>query len=96
MTMNFSQFMDNWPESRKEQFSYQAMRALFDYLEEYEESTGEKVEFDPIAICCEYSEYENLAELQNNYTDIKDMDDLKDHTQVIEIENSEAFIIQNY
>ena len=96
MTMNFSQFMDNWPESRKEQFSYQAMRALFDYLEEYEESTGEKVEFDPIALCCEYTEYENLAELQNNYTDIKDMDDLKDHTQVIEIENSEAFIIQNY
>ena len=96
MTMNFSQFMDNWPESRKEQFSYQAMRALFDYLEEYEESTGEKVEFDPIALCCEYTEYENLAELQNNYTDIKDMDDLKDHTQVIEIENNEAFIIQNY
>ena len=96
MTMNFSQFIDNWPKDRKEQFTYPAMRALFDYLEEYEESTGEKVEFDPVALCCEYTEYENLAELQKDYTDIKDMDDLKDHTQVIEIENSEAFIIQNY
>lgn len=94
--MNFSQFIDNWPESRKNQFSYLAMRALFDYLENYEEETGEKMEFDPVAFCCEYTEYENLAELKKDYSKIESMDDLKDHTQVIEIENSEAFIIQQY
>ena len=28
MTLNFNQFIDNWPESRKEQFSYEGKRAL--------------------------------------------------------------------
>lgn len=59
MTLNFSQFYDNWPESRKGQFSYEGLKALFDYLEEYEDSTDEKIEFDPIAICCDYTEYDN-------------------------------------
>lgn len=41
---------------RKDQFSYEALGLLFNYLEEYEESTGEEIELDVIALCCEYSE----------------------------------------
>jgi hypothetical protein len=51
---------------------------------------------DIVALCCDYTEYENLAELQKNYTDIKSMNELADNTMVITIPNSEAFIIQNY
>ena len=96
MTLNFSEFVDNWPESRKDQFTYEGKKALFEYLEEYEESTGEEIEFDPVALCCEYTEYENLEEVKNSYPDIKTMEDLKDKTQVIEIEGKDSFIIQNY
>lgn len=96
MTMNFSQFCDNWPESRKDQFSYQGKKAIFEYLEEYEESTGEQIEFDPIAICCEWTEYEDFTALQAEYSSIETMDDLKDNTIVLEIENSDAIVIQQF
>jgi hypothetical protein len=67
MTLNFSQFMDNWPESRKDQFSYDALKAIFEHYENYEEETGDKIEFDPIAICCEWSEYPTAWDAMEQY-----------------------------
>lgn len=54
-TVNFCDFQDAF-QIRKENFSYEGKRVLFDYLEEMEESTGEELELDVIALCCEYSE----------------------------------------
>jgi hypothetical protein len=51
---------------RGEQFSYAALGALFDYFEEYEESTGEQIELDVVAICCEYEEAE-AGDIFNRY-----------------------------
>jgi hypothetical protein len=78
----------------KNNFSYDALRALYDYLEEYEESTGETIEFDPIALCCEWSEYDNIKEVKKNYTNIKNLDDLKDHTQVIELDKGGLLVAE--
>ena len=50
-------------------FSYSGKKALFNYLEEYEEDTGEEIELDVIAICCEFTEYENVEEFIKNYDD---------------------------
>ena len=49
---------------RKDQFTYEGLEVLFDYLEEYEDSTGEEIELDVIALCCEYSEdsYKGIAD----------------------------------
>lgn len=52
---------------RQEQFSYEAMGLLFDYLEQLEDSIGEEIELDVIAICCEYSE-ETTADIARNYS----------------------------
>jgi hypothetical protein len=41
---------------RKENFSYEGLNALFDYLESYEEETGQEIELDVIALCCDYTE----------------------------------------
>lgn len=62
-TVYFSEFRDHFHEIRPDNFSYQGLRILFDYLEEFEESTGEDIEFDVIAICCDFSEdsYEVIA-----------------------------------
>lgn len=104
-TINFSQFCDAFSDDRKDTFTYHGKQALFEYLEEYEEATGEEIELDIIALCCEYTEYENLKELQDNYSDIKSMDDLEEHTQVIQIPEHKGlnetiegggFIIQDY
>ena len=82
--------------SYKDNFSYDGLTALYEYLENFEEDTGDKVELDVIGLCCEYSEYKNFKELQNNYDDIVNLDDLKDNTTVIEIPNSDGFIIQDF
>ena len=73
-------------------FSYYGLKALYEYFEEYEDSTGEKIRLDVIAICCKYSEYESLDEF-NDLFDYKcneglewTLETLKDHTQVIEFE----------
>lgn len=42
---------------RKENFSWEGRELLFNYLEELEADTGEEIEFDVIALCCEF--YEN-------------------------------------
>lgn len=94
--ITFSMFCDSFSEQYKNNFSYEGKRALFDYLEQYEESTDEKIELDPIALCCEYTEYENMEELKKQYPDIETLEELSDHTTVIEIEGTEHFIIQDF
>lgn len=59
---------------RKENFSYDGRNTLFDYLEQYEEDTGEELELDVIALCCDYSE-DTPEDIANNYdVDIDDID----------------------
>ena len=59
---------------RKENFSYEALGLLFDYFEDYEEQTGEEVELDVIAICCDYTE-DTAEEIARNYSiDLSDLD----------------------
>jgi hypothetical protein len=62
---------------RKDQFSYEALELIFDYIEEYESDTGETQELDVIGICCEWNE-STPAEIIDQYdTDIntEGMDD---------------------
>jgi len=82
----------------KNNFSYEGLKSLFNYLENYEEETGQKIEFDPVALCCEYSEYDNLQSVIENYnsTDIQTIDDLRNNTSVIEIEGTDRIIIQDF
>ena len=79
---------------RSENFSVAGREALFDYLEMLEEETGSEIELDVIAICCEYTEYENFEELQKNYN-VEDMEELAQNTSIIQV-NDESFIIQDY
>jgi len=43
-------------------FTIDGLDALFDYLEDFEESMGESIQFDPIGLCCQFSEYASAAE----------------------------------
>ena len=81
---------------RGEQFSYNGLKALFEYLEEYEEGTGEEVELDVIAFCCEYAEYETLKEFQADYGEkYESIEDISNETTLITI-NDESFIVQQF
>ncbi len=94
-TLTESGFRDEFHKyGRGEQFSYEGLGALFNYLEQLEEDCDMEIEMDVISLCCDFSEYEDLKEIQANYTEIEDMEDLYNHTQVIEY--SSGIIIQNY
>ena len=93
-TVQFSDFCDAFAiHDRASQFSFSGKRALFDYLEQYEDETDEEIELDVIALCCEYSEYESFEASRRDY-DVKSIDELRDNTQVIEFTG--GLIIQQY
>ena len=94
--ITFCSFCDSFSTERENTFTYDGKLALFNYLERLEEETDTTIELDIIALCCEYTEYENLEELQKDYSDIESIEDLQNNTQVIEIPNSESFIIAQY
>lgn len=96
-TISFYQFQDAWKaHNREDSFSTPGKQALFDYFEELTEELGETIELDIIAIDSEYAEYASLKELQESYPDIESMDDLREHTLVIDIPDTNGFIIQQY
>jgi hypothetical protein len=76
---------------RKENFSYEGLGLLFVYFEEYEESTGEEIELDVIAICCEYAE-DTFEDIAANYSiDLRDDDDNDTLS-----DNEKAEIVRDY
>jgi hypothetical protein len=99
-SVTFSAFVDAFrAHDRYDQFGYKALRVIFDYFEEYEESTGEEVELDVIAICCDYN-VNDAATIARDYSidlshlDAEDddyeeqveevvLDYLNDHTMVL-------------
>lgn len=75
-TITFYSFCDAFKSfNRDNAFSYDGKRALFDYLEEVEQSTGEEIELDVIELCCEYNE-NHIDDIINSYRiDVEGMDD---------------------
>ena len=63
-TINFLQFSDRFTQSDtyKDNFSYEWLKALYNFLIEYEEQTNQEIEFDIVELCCEYTEYESIKD----------------------------------
>lgn len=53
--------------NRADSFSYDARSALYNYLWDLSEDTGEDVEMDVIALCGEFTEYESAVECLEEY-----------------------------
>ena len=97
MKQNVSEydFIDGFMKIRPNNFSRNGLQCLYDYLIELEDDIGEEIEFDVIALCCDFSEYKDLNEIKEAYsTEFEDIEDLREYTQVIECDNS--IIIQDY
>ncbi len=62
--------------NRKNQFSYEALLALFEHLEQWEQDTGEEIELDVIALCCAYREIKDDEEDYQNYINNGDFESL--------------------
>lgn len=87
-------------------FSLEGSKAVFNYFDELSESMGEPVEFDPIAWCVEFSEYDSVAEAyKEHYGDDSDLpveqrrttreqqlEYFQDNTTVIELDNDHVIL----
>ena len=88
----------------KDNFSYEGLIELFHYLEQYEDDTGEEIEFDMVAICCDYTEYDSLKDFNadyagtpgNNCWKYETLNDIREETVVISIPDTKRFIIQEF
>ena len=94
-TMNEFDFKNKFKKIRPDNFSDQGLSVLYNHLIQFAEDTGEELDFDPIAYCCEFSEYENYIELKKDY-DVDGFGILELNTTVLKIPNTSGFIIQNY
>ena len=101
-TINEYQFNDAFQKRRPNSFSYEGLTALYDYLEDLEEDTGEEIELDVIGLCCDFTEYDSLEDFQKEHYDeeigdcYEDIEEIEDETIVIKIEGTEGFIIQDF
>ena len=88
-TLTNSMFHDAFHHmGRKDNFSYDGLNALYDYLDELEE-----YELDVIALCCEFTESSITDALKDTGCD--DIRELQNTTLVLEVDN-ETIIYQNY
>lgn len=88
-TINFSQFTDAFREIRPDNFSYDGLRALYDWFESLADDTGVELELDVIAICCDFSEYENIEAFQADYgEEYETIEDIERQTSVIPIDKT--------
>lgn len=78
----------------EKQFSYDGQGALFNHLQELEDETGEGIELDAIALCCDYTE--STIDEAPDETGVDGMQDLRESTDVIEIPGTDRIIYQNF
>ena len=80
---------------RADQFSYEALGLLFDYLEAYEMDTGEEIELDVVSLCCDYSE-DSPENIRDQYgIDTEGMDEDEAIAEVIAtLEENAAYVGQ--
>lgn len=78
---------------RKNQFSHEGLEALFEHLEQIEDVTGENIELDVVALCIDYTEYNSIDDILQDYG-YDTIEEVYDRTIIIECENS--YIVQNF
>jgi len=98
-TVNIHQFRDAFQVQRPSQFSHSALSALFDYLEELERDTGDEIELDVIALCCDWSEYFSAVNACTAWgwtlsDENEALEKLRDNTQVIQFDG--GILVQDF
>lgn len=95
-TVSQYDFRNAFQQCRPDNFSYEGLSALFEYLEQWEEDCGEELELDVIAICCDFSEdtWQNIA--ANYRIDLEECDDDEEKQQAVAdyLSDEGAFVAQ--
>ena len=94
-TLTSSQAVTELLKDEYANWSLAAAYALVDWLEELEDSSGEPIEFDPVALRCEWTEY-RAADLMEAYS--MTLEEVRDRTLVIELGTltNRSFVVQQF
>ena len=105
--INDAQLYDDLKSMDRDNFTYEGAKALMGYLNKLAEDCQMNIEYDPIAFCCEYSEYGDALDCVQDRgydCDFKDCEDqdkedyaleyLRNNTIVIEFKS--GIIIQDF
>lgn len=84
-TVNEYQFRDAFMRVRPDNFTYDGLTALYDYLTSYEEDCDTELELDIIAFCCDFTE-DSISNILDNYG-LDNLEDLQDRTTVIYVDD---------
>jgi hypothetical protein len=106
-TVTEHDFVQAFNDVRPDNFSYAGLQALFENIEDLESGSDMEIELDVIAICCDFTEYENLAEFHGVYdkADYPDYESIQDATMIIQSDyytaegeewGNKSFIIQDF
>lgn len=98
-------FQREFFELRPNQFSMEALQTLYDYLEDLSETNDQDIKLDVIALCTEWTEYENEAEVLEDY-DVESIEELEHRTIVLKFNHrefvdykeviTERYLVMNY
>jgi len=82
-TVSLYDFRRAFEQCRPDNFSHEGLEVLFDYLEELESDTGEELELDVIALCCDYSE-DSFEDVAANYSiDLSNHEEIEAQLQAV-------------
>lgn len=84
-------------DSYQNNFSIEGAKAVQDYFEQLSEDMGKDIEFDPIAWCVEFSEYDSVKEAYRELVGDDDsvapgLEYFEDRTTVIELDNGHIIV----
>ena len=92
-TVNENQFIDDLMGDDYASWTYDEAEALFDYYEDLSEGLGEDIELDRVAIRCEWERAHDIDEVIDVYSEVNSLDDLHEHTVVIEMDEGRLLYI---
>ena len=93
LTMFHDAFRDS-AEHVEHGFSYDGLSVLYEFITEQEYESGIPIEFDLVAIRCDFTEYPSLDAAAADYC--MHTEELAENTTVLALPDSDGVIIQNF
>lgn len=80
-TVYLNEFINAFQQIRPNNFSYEGLEQLYEYLESFEEDGQEQIELDVIGLCCDYNELTIQEIIGLHNIDMEDIEpeDIEDH-----------------
>ncbi len=94
-TVYENEFIKMFQDIRPNNFSLGGLRRLYEGLTEFEQDTGEEIELDVIAICCDFRE-STMSEIIDSYGYMMDesrLDDDDAYSYVMDWLNNQTWVL---